>query len=317
MGFGSAPAAEPPTSNTVKLVIANGALLEAPVYEKHIRGSNWMALIGVDAGMPGGLSREFLTQGRGECLYVVDEVPLFAPMEFDADYTTAHKKHRLRWYGVVIAKTDSFLMIEQCPTGARAVLRSAAAKTSREDRVRALEAQRDAYIQHAANLEGEITELRRDRADEPVFVAPATAIPVAPPPPRQRDPLADAALQKAFASLRPPRRKALRIHLQTFHERLLSADYIEAYDALYKSGSTRAQLDEFRLALSCARAIIIDKRPPEEARLAVAAPSALDSESIVSENYTQAPADAAADEISVTEDTAGYEGAGPPPDTEH
>lgn len=152
-----------------QFLVANGALLEAPVFETHIRGQNWMALIDVDASSPGGLGRRFLNRGRGECLYDVEQVGLFDPVEFGADYTTSvGNKKRLRWYGVVVGKTEGALNIEQCESGAKAVLRSKAARQNPEDRANAIRLERDALINRAAELEREIQSLEAPDQDEAV-----------------------------------------------------------------------------------------------------------------------------------------------------
>lgn len=114
-----------PEPKVVKLTLANGALLEAPVYENHYRGSNWLALIDIDPSSPGGLDRRFVNRGRGECLYDTAQIGLFDTLEFAADYTTSvGNKKRSRWYGVVTTKTDDFLQVEEAVTGAKAVLRA-------------------------------------------------------------------------------------------------------------------------------------------------------------------------------------------------
>ena len=148
-------------SKVVTLTLANGALLGAPVYENHRRGSNWLAIIDIDATMPGGLARRFMNHGKGECMYVVEQVGLFDAVEFAADYTTSYgDKRRERWYGVVTAKTDDFLQVEQCGSGAKAVLRAKELRTSTEALVAALEHDRESLIARAAKLEAQIVELR-------------------------------------------------------------------------------------------------------------------------------------------------------------
>lgn len=143
-----------------QFIVANGALLQAPVWEQHIRGQNWMAIIDVEASSPGGLGRRFMNRGRGECLYDIEQVGLFDPVEFGADYTTSvGNKKRLRWYGVVVGKTEGALNIEQCESGATAVLRSKDARHSTEDRANALRLERDAWIAKAAELERQIQAL--------------------------------------------------------------------------------------------------------------------------------------------------------------
>lgn len=143
-----------------KLSIANGALLEAPIYETHHRGANWLAVIDVDGSMPGGLSRRFLNRGRGECLYLVEQIALFDPVEFGADYTTSYgDKRRDRWHGVVTAKTDDFMVVERCKTGAKAVVRSKELRTSPAALRAALRQDQESLISRAAKLEHQIQEL--------------------------------------------------------------------------------------------------------------------------------------------------------------
>jgi hypothetical protein len=143
-----------------RLTVANDALLEAPVYEQHFRGSNWLAVIDVDASCPGGLSRRWLNRGRGECLYDIEQLALFDAIEFGADYTTSTgKKQRLRWWGIVVAKTDGYIHVEEAKTGAKAVIRAKEARTSVADRVAALRAQRDALIAKAEDLDREVAAL--------------------------------------------------------------------------------------------------------------------------------------------------------------
>jgi len=143
-----------------KLLVANGALLEAPIWEKHFRGSNWLALIDIDPTAPGGLSRRFLNRGKGECLFVIEQLGLFDAVEFAADYTTSvGTKKKDRWYGVVVALTDGHLLVERCETGVKAVLRSKEARASVQDRAAALRAEKEALVERAAKLAAEIAEL--------------------------------------------------------------------------------------------------------------------------------------------------------------
>ena len=152
-------APEPP--HVVRLAVANGALLEAPMYESHQRGTNWLAVIDIDGKLPGGLSRSWMPKAKGECLYLIEHLSLFDPVEFGADYTTGHgNRHYHRWYGVVTAITDGYILVEECLSGVKAVLRAKVARESTDDRVRALEAQRDAMVEQAAKLEAEITDLK-------------------------------------------------------------------------------------------------------------------------------------------------------------
>lgn len=146
---------------TVKCLVANGALLQAPAYETHYRGSNWLAVIDIEPTLTGGLSRRWANRGKGQCLYLVEQIALFDPVEFGADYTTQYgNKKRSRWYGVVVQRSDDFLVFEQCETGADAVLRSKALRASPEALALALEQDKQALIERAAKLEQQIQELR-------------------------------------------------------------------------------------------------------------------------------------------------------------
>lgn len=149
----------------VKLRIAGDVLLDAPIYEEKYGGrGNWLAVISLDPLAPGGLDRKFLDRGKGACLYVVEELRLFDALEFSADikkpYTTSRKQH-VRWFGVVIAKTDGYILVERHKKAADAVLRGKQARTSPVDRIRALTEQRDVLVSEAALIEAEIQELRR------------------------------------------------------------------------------------------------------------------------------------------------------------
>lgn len=124
-----------------------------------------MAVIDVDATMPGGLSRRFMNRGRGECLYDIEQLTVFDPVEFGADYTTSvGNKKRLRWYGTVTAKTDGFILVEEAQTGATAVIRAKEARTSPTDRAAAMRAQRDALIAKAEEYDREIAVLEEGTA---------------------------------------------------------------------------------------------------------------------------------------------------------
>lgn len=154
---------EPP----MKLTIVNGSLLEAPCYETHHRGTNWLALIDVDSTSPGGLSRRFMNRGKGECLYDVEPVGIFDAVEFGADYTTSvGKRKRLRWFGVVVARTHEFMLVEQSESGARAVLRARKARGSKQDKIAALRAERDHQLDRLAELTATLEELQRIQVHE-------------------------------------------------------------------------------------------------------------------------------------------------------
>jgi len=137
----------------VKCACANGALLQAPAFENHARGTNWLAVIDIDGTMPGGLSRRWIERGKGACIYLVEKIGLFDAVEFGADYMTGTgaKKPR-RWYGVVIAKTEDHLALEPAPSGKDAVLLSKLKRASPKALAAALLAERKALLDRADKL---------------------------------------------------------------------------------------------------------------------------------------------------------------------
>ncbi len=147
----------------VSLALVGETLLEAPVYEPHVRGKNWLAVIDVDGTMPSGLSRRWMPRGRGESKYLVSEIVLFDPIEFGADYTTARgDKQRTRWYGVVVGKTPTHLVVEQTKTGARAVLRAKLARGDLDSLVKSLEYEKQSLLSRVFVINEEIEGLRKE-----------------------------------------------------------------------------------------------------------------------------------------------------------
>lgn len=146
--------------NIVKLLVANNALLQVPIHCEHRRASNWMAVINVDGTAPGGLSRRWVPRGKGECYYLIEQLAVFDAVEFAADYTAySGNKKPERWYGVILAATESTMVIEQCDSGAMAVVRANAARQNPADRRTALEAQRALHTEKAAELDAELRAL--------------------------------------------------------------------------------------------------------------------------------------------------------------
>lgn len=157
----------------MKLRQANGALLDAPVYDQGPRRSNYLALIDIDPAMPGGLARKFVDKGRGDCLYLTEKLNLFDAVEFASDYTThSGQKRRDRWYGVIIVKTEDYLLVERCGSGVKAVLRAKEANSSPADKVRALIAEKEMLIARAAIIQGEISQLSEQAVAEPEDLEP-------------------------------------------------------------------------------------------------------------------------------------------------
>jgi hypothetical protein len=95
--------------------VEQGYLTDAPIYEPHKRGKNWLAVIELDPDSPGGLMREFMKRGRGEDYYYsVKELEVGDVVEFGADYYSSggHKSPR-RVYAVVLdIKSNSLKLAE-------------------------------------------------------------------------------------------------------------------------------------------------------------------------------------------------------------
>lgn len=109
----------------VKLLSVGKALIEVPIFEKHRRGKNWLAIISVEPTAPGGLGRKFCPRGNGECVYIIEQLSRFDAVEFGADYLTwSGNTARKRWYGVVIDIRFDFVLLEAAESGAKAVIRA-------------------------------------------------------------------------------------------------------------------------------------------------------------------------------------------------
>lgn len=144
----------------IDLTIVNGTLVNVPVWEKHERGSNWLAIIDVDGTKPGGLSRHFIDRGKGPCLYFSEQVGLFDAVEFGADYTTSvGRKRPRRFYGVVVGKSDDRIRIETCKDGLAAILRAKEARISVESRIQALKLEREDLVARTAKINEELGKL--------------------------------------------------------------------------------------------------------------------------------------------------------------
>lgn len=139
----------------------NGSLLETPIWEDHYRGKNWLAVIDVDGTCPGGLSRRWLPYGKGESRYLIEQLGLFDAVEFGADYQTSMGRQKpKRFYGVVMAITETSIVVREHPSGAAACLAAKEARTSPADKIRALEEAKAAHEALAAKLDEEIAALR-------------------------------------------------------------------------------------------------------------------------------------------------------------
>lgn len=99
--------------NVRSFQVVGGALVDAPVYETHRRGRNWMAKIQPNADAPGGWDRSFARTGRGEDMkYIIADIFSNDVLEFGADYVTSlGKKKALRSYAVVVSVTSDELRV--------------------------------------------------------------------------------------------------------------------------------------------------------------------------------------------------------------
>ena len=127
---------KPDADGIIRLATGGGALLEAPIHEAHYRGTNYLAIIEIGPTMPGGLARQFVDKGRGECLYLTEKLAVLDAVEFAADYTTSvGKRNRERFYGVIVSKTDTALEIQPFPTGVKAIVAATNARAKRDEGV--------------------------------------------------------------------------------------------------------------------------------------------------------------------------------------
>jgi hypothetical protein len=84
---------------------ADGALTQAPCWETHKRGKNWLARICVSPSSPGGLGRDFADKAKGDSYYIIPDgwLSVGDAVEFGADYVSGGgRTTRDRWYGFVV-----------------------------------------------------------------------------------------------------------------------------------------------------------------------------------------------------------------------
>lgn len=107
---------------TITLNHDHGALTQAPIYEQHKRGKNWLAIIDINPTKPGGLDRKFVSNANGEYLFMISELKEGQAIEFGADYYSGKgRKSPKRFYGVIRRITENTMEIEKFKTGKEAV----------------------------------------------------------------------------------------------------------------------------------------------------------------------------------------------------
>ncbi len=162
-------------SDLVQLKVESHALIEAPVFESHQRGRNWLARISVDPSSPGGMGREFLPRARGDFLYTVEALELYDAVEFGADYySQSNNVTRKRWHGVVMGISEGMITLEKCATGAKAIRRAREAKENISDQRRTLEILKAELLARVAKINEQLATLdAEEKAKKP---APAPVL---------------------------------------------------------------------------------------------------------------------------------------------
>lgn len=107
------------TKYVVMRVLKRG-LVDIPIWNSNRRGRNWCAVVKPDPNAPGGMTRAFWTQARGQAAeifkYVIPEgLSTYDVIEFGADHVS-YGGHRSpeRWYGIVLALNDTQLFVCPC-----------------------------------------------------------------------------------------------------------------------------------------------------------------------------------------------------------
>jgi hypothetical protein len=100
----------------LRLQVINDGLLEVPIWGEHHRCRNWGAIISLAPSSPGGIERWWFNRGSGPVkLIVPKELEVHDPVEFGADYIRGSGyREPERWYGVVLEKEETHLLLEPC-----------------------------------------------------------------------------------------------------------------------------------------------------------------------------------------------------------
>jgi len=192
----------------LKLPCVNNALLSVPVWEER-RAKNWLAVIDVDGTKPGGLDRRFLPAARGDCYYIIEQLNVFDPVEFGADRMAwSGNQVKNRWYGVVVEKAATYVLVEPVESGAQAVL---------------------------------VARERKAGVPKPP-PPPPRVVPPPPPPPTEEELQGWAELlQQAVNLMTPPKQKKAKECMHEYLEAMANRDYVKASEALSRSLCFRSQ----------------------------------------------------------------------------
>lgn len=152
--------------------IEHGAMTDAPVYEDHTLGKNWMAVISADPKAPGGLRRIFLGKANGDYYYLVDGLKVGQAIEFGADrYSHSRKNRRVtRWYGVVVSITDNELILAEASSPKEAMERSNELLQNGASKLTVLQLEREQLMVRLAEIQSEIASLTTASKKMEVFL---------------------------------------------------------------------------------------------------------------------------------------------------
>lgn len=119
--------------------VINRGLMAVPAWNDNHRAKNWAAIVEVDPVAPGGFRRKWFNRGNGPAYYVVPEMlGVGDVVEFGADRVSfSGNRDGNRWYGVVLAVSDSAIRLQKCVSAADAASKSAEmrARATARDRV--------------------------------------------------------------------------------------------------------------------------------------------------------------------------------------
>jgi hypothetical protein len=111
--------------------VLNRGLMEVPAWNEHHRAKNWAATLEVDPVAPGGLRRRWFNRGNGPVFYVVpDSLEPGDAVEFGADRVSySGNRDGNRWYGVVLAVSNTAIRLQKCVSAADAASKSSAMRS--------------------------------------------------------------------------------------------------------------------------------------------------------------------------------------------
>ena len=104
----------------VVMRVLNRGLVDVPIHNDNRRARNWCATVAADPNAPGGMTRRFWTQARGQAAeifkYVIPEsIATYDVIEFGADDVSyGGRRSPNRWYGVVLALNDTQFYVTPC-----------------------------------------------------------------------------------------------------------------------------------------------------------------------------------------------------------